>query len=113
MIVWIDAQLSPALAPWLGTTFEVEAYSARYLGLRDAKDREIFLAARESGAVVLTKDRDFVFLVEALGSPPQVVWITCGNTSNERLREVLRARFPKAMELLRLGERIVEIGDLP
>lgn len=113
MIAWVDAQLSPALAPWLATTFEIEAYSARFLGLRDAKDREIFLAAREAGAIVLTKDRDFVFLVESLGPPPQVIWITCGNTSNERLREVLRKSFPKAMELLRLGERVVEIGDLP
>jgi predicted nuclease of predicted toxin-antitoxin system len=61
----------------------------------------------------MTKDRDFVLLVETLGPPPQVVWITCGNTSNERLREVLRQSFPKAMELLLLGERIVEISDLP
>ena len=58
MIVWIDAQLSPALAPWLGTNFNLEACSARYLGLRHAKDREIFFAAREAGAVVMTKDRD-------------------------------------------------------
>jgi predicted nuclease of predicted toxin-antitoxin system len=113
LIVWVDAQLSPALAPWLGTNFKLEAYSARHLGLRHAKDREIFFAAREAGAVVMTKDRDFVFLVELLGSPPQVIWITCGNTSNERLREVLRTRFPQAMELLRRGERIVEISDLP
>lgn len=113
MIVWIDAQLSPALAPWLGTTYEIGAYSARFLGFRDAKDQEIFFAAREAGAIVMTKDRDFVLLVERLGSPPQVVWITCGNTSNERLREVLRKSFPQAMELLRLGEPIVEISDLP
>jgi predicted nuclease of predicted toxin-antitoxin system len=111
LIVWIDAQLSPALAPWLAANFEVEAYSARYLGLVKAKDREIFMAAREVGAVVISKDQDFVSLVEQLGPPPQIVWITCGNTSNEYLREVFRLRFPKALEFLRAGEPIVEIGD--
>lgn len=110
LIVWVDAQLSPALAPWLTEAFGVPAYSARYLGLQSAKDREIFGAAREAGAVVLTKDRDFVLLVEQFGPPPQVVWITCGNTSNQSLRTILSKNFRRAIELLEGGERIVEIS---
>ncbi|HYO14831.1 MAG TPA: DUF5615 family PIN-like protein [Thermoanaerobaculia bacterium] len=110
MIVWVDAQLSPALASWLNQVFGIPAYSARHLGLQFARDREIFLAAREAGAVVLTKDRDFVVLVEQLGPPPQVILITCGNTSNEVLRVILWKSFPRALELLRGGERIVEIS---
>jgi predicted nuclease of predicted toxin-antitoxin system len=111
VIAWVDAQLSPALAPWLTETFGLEAYSARFLGLQAAKDPEIFAAARSAADIVLTKDRDFVLLVERFGPPPQVVWITCGNTSNDRLRQVLTTNFPKAMELLKRGEPIVEIGD--
>jgi len=59
LIVWVDAQLSPALAPWLTQEFGVEAFSARRLTLVRAKDRQIFEAAREANAVVLTKDVDF------------------------------------------------------
>jgi len=73
LIVWIDAQLSPYLAPWLSSEFDVEAKPIRELGLRDAGDRDIFLAAREAGAVVLTKDSDFVRLLEQFGPPPQVL----------------------------------------
>ena len=113
MIAWVDAQLSPALAPWLAETFGLETYSARFLGLQTAKDHEIFTAARSPGTVVLTKDRDFVLLVQRFGPPPQVVWITCGNTSNEKLRKVLSASFAKALELLKRGEPVVEISDLP
>jgi predicted nuclease of predicted toxin-antitoxin system len=51
VILWIDAQLSPALAPWLSERFGVQAFSAKYLGHRDAEDAEIFRAAREAGAV--------------------------------------------------------------
>jgi predicted nuclease of predicted toxin-antitoxin system len=112
LIVWVDAQLAPALAPWLSATFGIEAYSARFLGLQRARDHEIFSAARTTGTVVLMKDQDFVLLVERLGPPPQVVWITCGNTSNERLRVVLTRSFPKAAELLLRGEPVVEISDL-
>lgn len=112
MTVWVDAQLNPALAPWVSSEFEVEAYSVKYLGLRDAADREIFVAARTAGAVVLTKDSDFVLLLRRYGPPPQVLWITLCNTSNVRMKEVLLRTLPKALELLRSGEPLVEISDV-
>ncbi len=111
MIVWIDAQLSPYLAWWLSSEFDIEAKPVRELGLRDAKDREIFLAAREAGAVVLTKDSDFVLLLEQLGPPPQVLWLTVGNTSNARLKEALSKSFPTVQSLLIRGEPLVEISE--
>ncbi|QIN77880.1 hypothetical protein GBA65_04385 [Rubrobacter marinus] len=111
MIVWIDAQLSPYLARWLSSEFGVEAKPVRELGLRDAKDREIFLEAREAGTVVLTKDSDFVLLLEQLGSPPQVLWLDAGNTLNARLREVLAQTFPAVRDLLLRGEPLVEISE--
>ena len=55
MLVWIDAQLSPALARWLSEEVGVEAIAVRELGLHSAEDPEIFAEARSSGAVVLTK----------------------------------------------------------
>jgi predicted nuclease of predicted toxin-antitoxin system len=78
--------------------------------LRDAKDKEIFEAARQEKAVVMTKDSDFVLLLDKLGVPPQVIWVTCGNTSNARLKEVLTNTLSKALDLLNLGEKLVEIS---
>jgi predicted nuclease of predicted toxin-antitoxin system len=85
MIFWLDAQFSPLLAPWLVARFGVTVYALRDLGLRDATDRAIFDAARAASAVVITKDRDFNELVNRLGQPPQIIWVTCGNTSNIRI----------------------------
>jgi predicted nuclease of predicted toxin-antitoxin system len=110
MIVWIDAQISPALAPWLARRFRVEARSVRDVGLRDATDPRIFAAARLAKAVVVTKDEDFVELQRRRGAPPQIVWLTCGNTSNKRLRAIFNAAFPRALSMLRAGEDLVEIG---
>jgi len=110
MILWIDAQLSPAIAIWLTQILAVTAVPLRDLGLRDATDREIFLAARREGATVVTKDGDFVRLLEELGPPPQVIWITCGNTSNANLKRILINMLPRALESLELGETLVEVS---
>lgn len=95
----------------MSETFGVTAHAVRDLGLRDAKDLPIFNAAREAGGVIMSKDSDFVLLLERFGSPPQILWITCGNTSNARLRDVLRKSFPEARARLEQGEPLVEISD--
>ena len=111
MRIWVDAQLSPAVAPWITETISgVDAISVKRLGLRDADDEEIFQAARNDNAVVLTKDRDFQEILLRRGSPPKVILVTCGNTSNPFLKTVLKSRLPQALELLKQGESIIEIG---
>jgi predicted nuclease of predicted toxin-antitoxin system len=42
-MIWIDAQLSPAIASWINANFKVEAVALRDLGLRDSEDEDIFL----------------------------------------------------------------------
>jgi len=83
----------------------------KYVGLRDAEDAGIFRAARETGAVVLTKDNHFVLLLQQHGPPPQVLWVTLGNTSNARMKEVPTRTLIPALDLLRGGEPLVEISD--
>ncbi|MEG4067659.1 DUF5615 family PIN-like protein [Microcoleus sp. Pol11C2] len=109
-IIWVDAHLSPAIATWITNTFGVTAVGLREIGLRDAEDPEIFEASRAQGVIVMTKDSDFVDLVARLGSPPQIIWLTCGNTSNARLREILSATLAEALEILKAGEPLVEIS---
>lgn len=110
MIFWVDAQLPPQLARWLEETFSVDAFAVRALGLRDAEDQEIFDAARLARAVVTTKDKDFVELVQRLGQPPQVLWLTFGNTTNARLHAILRVAFPQAQATLEAGAGMAEIS---
>lgn len=113
MRIWIDAQLSPQIALWISDNFEFEAIAVCELGLRDAEDIEIFNSARDENAIVLTKDRDFLDLLGRFGPPPKVIWLTCGNTSNEVLEHILRKTLSDAVELLTRGEAIVEISSVP
>ncbi len=55
MKLWIDAQLSPAIAAWINRTFDdIEAESVRALGLRDAADLEIFEEAKKADVVIMS-----------------------------------------------------------
>jgi len=78
-------------------------------GLLLASDHRIFGAFRASDSVVLTKDRDFVEIVRLSGPPPCVIWVTCGNTSNRRLEDILEKTFEQALRMLKSGESLVEI----
>ena len=71
-----------------------------------------FWVARRAGDVVLiSKDSDFIELIEQRGTPPRMLWVTCGNLTNRRLREVFGSLFIDAIALLEAGEQIVELGD--
>ena len=74
-----------------------------------ASDAQIFDAARAAGAALLTKDRDFAELVKRRGSPPRIVWVTSGNTSNLEMKRILTATLQKALALLESGEALVEL----
>jgi predicted nuclease of predicted toxin-antitoxin system len=87
MKIWLDAQLSPLLATWIREKFNIETVHIRDLNLKDAIDKKIFNEARKMDAIVITKDIDFRLLQEKFGSPPKIIWLTCGNTSNKRLRK--------------------------
>lgn len=110
MKLWIDAQLSPALANWITENFaSIEATAVRDLGLREAEDPVIFFSAREADATVMTKDSDFLELQKRHGAPPKIIWVTCGNTSNAKLKAILLISLQQAIALLESGETLVEI----
>lgn len=111
MKIWIDAQLPPSLAEWTTNNFDVTALSLKKLSLRDAKDIEIFEAAKFADAIIMTKDSDFIDLVCRLGTPPKIIWITCGNVTNRNLRQLLTATLSEALLKLEQGESVVEINN--
>lgn len=111
MKIWIDAQLSPAIASWITSQGIAEAVAVRDLGLRDASVKVIFDSARKANVIVMTKDSDFVQLLDRFGPPPKILWVTCGNTSNDNLKKILSETLPKALQLFQEGDFLVEIGQ--
>ena len=66
----------------------------------------------DAGAIVITKDDDFLRLLERQGPPPQVVWITLGNVQNARMPEVIEQHWPSVAAQIAEDEPLVELaGD--
>ncbi len=110
MKIWIDAQLSPAIADWIRSEFGFDAVAIREIGLRDAEDLEIFISAKAENAIRDDKGSRFRFVDRPFWPATADHWLTCGNTSNRKLKKILSQTLTEAVSLLNSGETIVEIN---
>lgn len=102
----IDAQLPPALCGWLRERGH-EAVHVFEIGMVAASDAEIATRAEADGAVLVSKDEDFVTL--RLPDRFAFLWLRCGNASNRALAAWLEPRWAQVDQLLSAGERFVEV----
>jgi predicted nuclease of predicted toxin-antitoxin system len=102
----VDAQLPPALCGWLRERGH-EAVHVFEIGMVAANDETIAERAEAGGAVLVSKDEDFI----ALRLPDRFafLWLRCGNATNRALTEWFDARWPQVEAALEAGERFVEV----
>jgi predicted nuclease of predicted toxin-antitoxin system len=104
----IDAQLPPGLAARL-ISLGHQAEHVTQISLQTSDDVEIWRYAIRHGAVIVTKDEDFVSLGRREPSSPPVVWIRLGNTTNRALWRAVEPLLPEILDALSLGEKLIEI----
>jgi predicted nuclease of predicted toxin-antitoxin system len=102
----VDEQLPPALVRRLRKLGH-EAEHSRDAGLAGRPDEDIGAYAKRAGAVLFTKDEDFVAIGQA--APIQVVWIRLGNVTNDELWRALSPILPEILQGLERGDRLIEI----
>ncbi|MAW99334.1 MAG: hypothetical protein CMN72_11810 [Sphingomonas sp.] len=102
----IDAQLPSTLARWLrGQGYE--AIHVSEIGMIAASDAAIAKRAEADGAVLVSKDEDFVTL--RLPDRFAFLWLRCGNATNRALMAWLEPRWLRIVALVEAGERFVEV----
>jgi len=97
---WDDAVAGCPAAPSVHTLGQRPGPGSRCgsrgeITLRDATDQEMFRQVGCAGALVITKDRDFIRLLDEQGPPPQVIGLPVGNGSNAALQPVWSAPFSR------------------
>ena len=106
MKIWIDAHISPAIARWIHDRLSIEAFHLRQLGLREAEDEIIYQSAKNENVIFMTKDEDFVGLLERFGSPPKVI-------TPRRCRGLDGCERPKGCQVNKFTRRTNLVGSEP
>jgi predicted nuclease of predicted toxin-antitoxin system len=106
----IDEQLPPALARYLSSVGH-DAQHVSDIGLEKAPDSIVWREAIRLGAVLVSKDEDFVSLVRASQGKGRLIWMRTGNTSRAAVIQIVGAALPQILNALATGESLVEVND--
>jgi predicted nuclease of predicted toxin-antitoxin system len=101
----VDNMLPRDLAEYL-TAAGHEAITTRRLKI--SSDELIWRHAEKLGAVVISKDADYLPLEQQLTNA-QFVHLRFGNLSTADLMKSFKARFPRILQSLKNGEKIVDV----
>jgi predicted nuclease of predicted toxin-antitoxin system len=89
MKLLLDANISWKLVSILNPVFG-ECVHVDSIGLTvPAEDKDIWDYALKNGYIIITKDNDFLDLLEIKGFPPKVVLLKTGNNSSKALADLL------------------------
>lgn len=87
---WLfDHHLSRKLVHRLADVFP-EASHVVFHGRDTADDIIIWSFARDNDYTIVTKDPDFNDVTTLRGAPPKVVWLRIGNSTTDRVEQILR-----------------------
>jgi len=84
----LDQNISFRVVNLLANSFE-KVDHVRALGLEDASDSEIWIYALKNNYTIITFDSDFIDLATLKGTPPKIVWLRFGNSSNLKIANKL------------------------
>jgi predicted nuclease of predicted toxin-antitoxin system len=109
MKILLDANISYKLINKLTPIFG-ECNHVDLIGLNvPAQDIDIWKYARDNDYIIITKDGDFLNLLELNGFPPKVVLLKTGNNSSKALMELLINIKPMIEELKKNDYGLLEI----
>jgi predicted nuclease of predicted toxin-antitoxin system len=92
--------------------FGHEAVHVADVDLVSGSDRKIWERASATGAVLITKDEDFVTMraLSRQGGPP-IVWLRIGNTSRRAIIALFDAVLPEILAAIERGETVIQIPE--
>lgn len=98
MKLLLDQNLSYRLCRPLAPHFE-EVLQVRRLGMQESPDTDIWGFARRGGYAIVTRDADFVVLLEQRGGPPKVIYLPLGSAPTGYIETCLLSAVDRIREL--------------
>ena len=88
MNILLDQNISFRVVSLLSNTFQ-NVKQVKEIGLTDSSDLEIWNYARKNNYTIITFDSDFIDLANLKGSPPKIIWLRFGNSTNLKIANKL------------------------
>lgn len=110
MTFLIDAQLPRLLAIRLEELGQSAIHTLDLKSGNRTSDHEISAIAEREGAVVITKDTDFLNSHLLHGSPSRLLLVATGNIANRRLLGIFEEHLNRIVEALSKS-RLVEVSQ--
>ena len=109
MNILLDQNISFRVVLLLSDAFE-NVKQVKQIGLTDASDLEIWKYALDNDYTVVTFDSDFIDLATLKGSPPKIIWLRFGNSTNLKIANKLLSRYNEIQDfILNSGLSFLEI----
>jgi predicted nuclease of predicted toxin-antitoxin system len=86
--ILLDQNISFRVVKLLSDTFD-KVDHVKLLNLTDASDKEIWDYALINGYTIMTFDSDFIDLATLKGTPPKIIWLRFGNSTNLKIANKL------------------------
>jgi predicted nuclease of predicted toxin-antitoxin system len=106
----VDQNLPAVLCDWL-TAQGCEAEHIRLLGMRDAADLDIIRRAKQTDAIIISRDYDFALRAggDNIANWFQLIWVRVGNTNNAELLGAFESAWPSVLAALERGDPLVQV----
>ncbi len=108
MRILLDAQLPPRLARLISDWGNPASHAYDHLPA-EAEDKEIARLANSLPAALMSKDADFLDLVDRNILRTTLVWVRSGNVDTPRLWTAIHPNLSRIIVAIEAGERIIEI----
>ena len=99
MKLLIDQNISRKIIPLISEKFP-NSSQVYILGLQEASDIEIWDYAKKNDYSIVSKDSDFHELGLLYGIPPKIIWLQCGNVTNQFIAELILKNAEDIIEFL-------------
>jgi predicted nuclease of predicted toxin-antitoxin system len=95
----LDQNISFRVVVLLTNTFE-NVKQVKQLNLTDASDLDIWNYALKNKFTIVSFDSDFIDLANLKGSPPKIIWLRFGNSSNLKIANKLLSKVNEIKEFI-------------
>lgn len=99
MNILLDQNISFRVVGLLAGEFK-NVGQVKHLGLVDASDLAIWNYALKNDYTIATFDSDFIDLSHLKGTPPKIIWLRFGNSSNLKIANKLLSKSTEIKEFI-------------